>query len=182
MRLIFALAIVALVGCAGTPPPSPPPKAPTCTRGRTFILVRHAEKATTDPADRDPSLSERGRSRAVTLASMLGDAGVTRLIATPYKRTQETLRPLGEKLSLPVEVRPPDKTADLLTELRGAPDGAIVVIATHSNILPKLAQELGHATLRGATAEAIPETDYSRVVVVTDACGASRVVELRSGE
>jgi phosphohistidine phosphatase SixA len=184
MRSIYlAVTIAGLMGCGGaTPETTNRPAATACARGRTFVLVRHAEKATTDPADRDPPLSDRGRARATMLASMLGDAGVTRLIATPYKRTQETLRPLGEKLSVQVEVRPPDKTKELVEELRGAPDGAVIVVATHSNVLPKLAQELGHTTLRGVSGDAIPESDFSRVVVVTDACGTARVLELRSGD
>ncbi len=35
---------------------------------------------------------------------------------------------IGERLSLPVETRPADKTAALIDELRGAPDGALVVV------------------------------------------------------
>lgn len=161
-------------------PPSGDPEAPVCSRGRAFILVRHAEK---DGTGKDPSLSERGHARAETLASMLATAGVTRLVATEYKRTQETLAPLGTRLSLEVEVAPAAKSAALAAELLAAPDGAVVVVATHSNVLPGLVKELGGGPLKGVSGDALAEDDFSRVVVVTDACGATTksTIELGSG-
>ena len=150
-----------------------------CTQGRSFVVVRHAEKASTD---KDPSLSDRGRARASVLATMLGRAGVTRLIATEYKRTRETLAPLAEKLSLTVEVKPANETRDLISELRSSADGTIAVVATHSNVLPLLVTELSGARLRGVEDNALAESDFSRVVVITEPCGATKpsVMELCS--
>ncbi|HVH40785.1 MAG TPA: phosphoglycerate mutase family protein [Labilithrix sp.] len=188
-RHVFALAVslALVIGCGtGDTRPSGPATATTstssgaaCSRGRAFVVVRHAEKASTD---KDTSLSERGQARAKVLASMLASAGVTRLVATQYKRTQETLAPLAERTSLTVDVRPAEKTAELVGELRAAPDGAVVVIATHSNILPLIVKELGGTQLRGVEGDTLPEDDYSRVVVITHACGASLpfVMELGS--
>jgi broad specificity phosphatase PhoE len=148
--------------------------------------VRHAEKAS---ADKDTPLSERGRARARTLASMLANSGVTRLYATQYKRTQETLAPLSERIGVSIEVRPADKTADLLAELGKAPDGSVVVVATHSNVLPSIVRELGRgAKLRGVEGDSLADDDYSRVVVITSRCSAQGetptpfVLELSSGE
>lgn len=172
------------LGCGhDAPTPSAPAAAPSaCRHGKVFVLVRHAEKASN--TEKDPSLSERGKERAAALASMFASAGVTRLVATPYKRTQETLAPLASRIGRTVEVRPADRTADLVSELRGAPDGAVVVVATHSNVLPDLARQLGTVELSGVVDGALPEDDFSRVVAITQGCGATRpvVLELRSGD
>jgi len=192
LGLLLALLVSA---CASSSPPPAPANPSTstsssvreaCQRGRAFIVVRHAEKAT---SDKDTPLSERGRARARTLASMLANAGVTRLYATQYKRTQETLAPLSERLSVPVEVRPADKTADLVAELTKAPDGSVIVVATHSNVLPSIVRELGHgAKLRGVQGDSLADDDYSRVVVITSRCSAQGenptpfVLEFSSGD
>jgi phosphohistidine phosphatase SixA len=188
--LTAALLVAPLAGgCAGgAAAPAPPPAVTAhpagsaCARGQAFVIVRHAEKASTD---KDTPLSERGRARAKDVASMLGSAGVTRLVATQFRRTQETLAPLAVRTGLPVEVRSADRASELVAELRGAPDGSIVVVATHSNLVPMLVRELGGgAKLRGVSGENLAEDDFSRVVVITRPCGASApyVVELSSGD
>ncbi|HVJ89680.1 MAG TPA: histidine phosphatase family protein [Labilithrix sp.] len=155
------------------------PASNACRSGRTFVVVRHAEKAS---AEKDPALSERGRTRANALATLLGHAGVTQLLATQYRRTQETLAPLAAKSALHVEVRQADKTLDLVAELRNSPDGSFIVVATHSNVLPLIVEELSGVTLRGVEDHALPEDDFARVIVMTEPCGATRpsVVELSS--
>ncbi len=165
----MACASLALGACGGARATPNDPPAEHCVRGRTFVVVRHAEKAS---SDKDPPLSERGRARATVLATMLGPAGVTRLVATQYRRTQETLAPLAERTALPVEVRDASATAALVDELRAAPDGAVVVIATHSNVLPFVVKQLSGKQLRGVSGDALADDDYGRVAVVVDACGA----------
>lgn len=173
--VLVPFAILLASGCA--PTARPPSAVTACARGRTVVVVRHAEKAS---ADKDTPLSERGRARAATLASMLAHAGVTRLVATQYKRTQETLAPLGERVGVPVEVRDASATRALVDELRHAPDGSVTVVATHSNVIPFVVKELTGGTLRGVAGDALPEDDYGRVVVIAEPCGAERpsVVEL----
>jgi len=180
--LLFA-SLASSVGCGGSCPPpneSASPPARACTKGRTFIVVRHAEKAS---ADKDTPLSDRGRARAAQLAEMLRNAGVTRIVATQYKRTQETVAPLGERVSLPVEVRPADKTKDLVSELRASPDGSVIVVATHSNVVPEIASALTEGKpLRGVTGDALPDDEFGRVYVISEPCGAkaASLLELSS--
>ena len=113
---------------------------------------------------------------------MLANSGVTRLVATQFKRTQETLAPLADKLLLPVEVKLADRTRDLISELRGSPDGSIVVIATHSNVVPLIVRELAATKLRGVEGDALSEEEFSHVVILTQPCGAPKpfVMELSS--
>ena len=173
-----------------------PPDRPACGPGggaaattparlcnpHSVVLVRHAEKVTDDPKDRDPELTPKGRERAARLATLLGKAMISRLVATEYRRTQHTLVPLAERIGKPVEVRSAAQTRDLLRELRDAPPGSTTVVATHSNVLPTIVRELGGGPLRDVGADdALPENDYSRVLVVSVGCSASAsVVELSS--
>jgi broad specificity phosphatase PhoE len=78
------------------------------------ILVRHGEgfwntrfhKARIDAAIPDPTLTETGRQQARLAAERLGEHGISRLIASPYRRTLETAAIIGERLGLDIEVDP----------------------------------------------------------------------------
>src|SRR6266481_4067169 len=67
----------------------------------TVILIRHAEKVI-DPNNPDVDLSPAGQERAQELVRMFADSGINAIYATQYKRTQETVKPLADRLGLPV--------------------------------------------------------------------------------
>lgn len=142
-----------------------------------MVLVRHAEKSA--EGGKDPSLSDRGKARAKTLAAMLASAGVTKILATPYKRTQETVAPLSESTKVPVEAMAPEKMREVI---QSAPDGAVIVVATHSNLVPPLVKELADTKLRGVEGDVLAEDDFGRVIVLAQPCGAAHAsaTELRS--
>jgi broad specificity phosphatase PhoE len=186
-RALLASFAILLLGCpaekrACDPTTTPRPAPQRLCNPHAVVLVRHAEKAAGDPQDRDPELSPRGRERAARLATLLGKTAITRLVATEYKRTQQTLAPLSERIGKPVEVRSAAQTNDLVRELRDAPPGSTTVVATHSNVIPMIVRDLGGGALRDVTAEGnLPETDYGRVLVVSAGCSTSAsVVELSS--
>ena len=68
----------------------------------TVILVRHAEKQIVPPENKDPDLSAAGLDRANEIQRMFGGAGIAGVYATQYKRTQQTVKPLADKLGSPV--------------------------------------------------------------------------------
>ena len=55
----------------------------------TFILVRHAEKASDGTSD--PSLTEEGMARANNILSMFQQSEITAIYSTNYKRTKMTV-------------------------------------------------------------------------------------------
>ncbi|MBX3188910.1 MAG: histidine phosphatase family protein [Labilithrix sp.] len=166
-----ALLALAISSCAASLPPATSP--PACPAGHAFvILVRHAEKVSNDP---DAELSPEGALRARRLAVMLGNAGVTQLVATDVKRTQQTLAPLAERLGRTTEIRPAREVEALARELRASPDGSVVVVAHHSNGIPRLMRALGvEPPGIAATDDALPENDYGRVVVLSLGCDRAR--------
>lgn len=123
----------------------------------TIFLVRHAEKAAAGGAD--PDLSEAGRARAESLATVLKDAGISVIFATELKRTQQTASPLSKSLRLDPVVIPANDSATLITRLRSTPANALVV--GHGNTIPDLIKKLGITEPIN-----IAENDYDNLFVV----------------
>ena len=126
------------------------------------ILVRHAEKAVVPPENKDPDLSEIGQARAEQLKKMFSDAGIASIYATQYKRTQQTVKPLGEKLGVQVMQFEAKKTADLVKQIRSQNAGQVIFIAGHNNTVPEIIAALG-----GPKLPIIPETEYDNLYILT---------------
>src|SRR5574341_715543 len=140
----------------------------------TVILVRHAEKIV-DPNIPDVDLSPAGQSRAQELARMFGDAGISAIYATQYKRTQETVKPLADRLGLPVNVVNSKSTADLLARIRASNAGQVVFVAGHNNTVPEIIYALG-----GPQYPTIPESEYDNLFIVTVyRTGSAKVVKMK---
>ena len=91
MRIVLLLLLSLLAGCRTLPDPA---------GGATFVLVRHAEKASDDP--KDPSLRPEGERRAARLADRLHLDPVVAVYATAYRRTQATAAPVAADHGLTV--------------------------------------------------------------------------------
>lgn len=143
----------------------------------TVILVRHAEKII-DPNNPDVDLSPAGQLRAQELARIFGDAGITAIYATQYKRTQETVKPLADKLGVPVTVVNSKSTADLLAKIRTSNSGQTVFVAGHNNTVPEIIHALG-----GPQYPTIPESEYDNLFIVTVyRTGQAKVVKMKYGD
>jgi broad specificity phosphatase PhoE len=79
-----------------------------------MILVRHAEsewnrhfsRTRIDPGIADPALTEIGRRQVERLIDGLAEAGIGRLVASPYRRTLETATIVARALDLTITVEP----------------------------------------------------------------------------
>lgn len=137
------------------------------------ILVRHAERAE-DGTD-DPPISDAGRQRALLLADMLRDGGVSHVHTTDLKRTRQTGAPLAERLGLGFQVYDPTDLAGFAARLRATP-GCHLVLG-HSNTTPALVAALG-----GEAGAPIADDEYDRLyVVVIPAEGPVATTLLRFG-
>jgi 2,3-bisphosphoglycerate-dependent phosphoglycerate mutase len=73
----------------------------------TLYLVRHAQSAPDfSLADSEWPLSADGKTQAQRLVQQLRGVTATRLIASPYRRAVDTLRPLSRHVSLPIRIEP----------------------------------------------------------------------------
>src|SRR5438094_8602178 len=118
----------------------------------TVILVRHAEKVV-DPNSNDQDLSAAGQARAQELVRVVGDTGINAIYATQYKRTQQTVKPLADKLGLAVNQVDAKKTGDLVARIRAENSGGVVFVAGHNNSVPDIITALG-----GPAYPILPET------------------------
>lgn len=142
----------------------------------TVIVVRHAEKII-DPNNPDVDLSPAGQARAQEIVRVFDGAGINAIYATQYKRTQQTVKPLADKLGLPVTIINSKNTPDLIAQIRAQHSGQTVFIAGHNNTVPEIIAALG-----GPQYPTIPETEYDNVYVVTVyRLGKARVVKLKYG-
>jgi 8-oxo-dGTP diphosphatase len=108
-------------------------------------VVRHADAGTRGAvADDLRPLSRKGWAQAEAIADTLADAGITRLVSSPFTRCVETLLPLGTRLGLDVDTR------DDLAEGAGAAGAlalvdtadAPIVICSHGDVVGSLIDAL----------------------------------------
>jgi 2,3-bisphosphoglycerate-dependent phosphoglycerate mutase len=75
--------------------PLPPPTYMT-----TFYLIRHGHKDLTPP---DPGLTNIGHRQAQITGSHLAKYPITKIVASPLRRTQETAQYLAKHLNIPIQ-------------------------------------------------------------------------------
>src|SRR5438067_10905293 len=142
----------------------------------TVILIRHAEKVI-DPNNSDPDLSPAGQARAQELARMFGDGGINAIYATQYQRTQQTVRPLADRLGVPVNLVDSKKTPELIKQLLSDHRGQTILVAGHNNSVPEIIAALG-----GPAYPTIPESEYDNLYIVTVyRTGKAKVVKMKYG-
>lgn len=147
----------------------------------TIIFVRHAEKA--GSMQEDPPLSAEGHTRVAELTRQLVDAdvvaGVDAVFATPYKRSQDTARPLADALDIPVTTYDAADTETVLAEILDDFKGKIVLVVGHSNTLPELIANLGASK----NVPPIQENEYDNIYIVSIPWfGKTKTIRLRFGE
>ena len=141
----------------------------------TAYLVRHAEKVTDGDAmivadPKDPPLTKEGRARAVQLAALLKDAGITAIWSSDYTRTRQTAAPLARELGLEVQFYDPRDLEGLASVLQADANQTVLVVG-HSNTTPQLSEALG-----GDTGTPIDEaSEYDRLYVVNLKSGKTEI-------
>jgi len=128
----LALAVLLFVVCA----------VPARAQDAIYI-VRHAERVDDNPQS---LLSAEGLARAARLGEMLRDAGITAVFVTEYERTVQTAQPAAARLGLTLIVNRADDTPGLIAKMRALGPSARVLVAGHSDTVPKILAALGYVT------------------------------------
>jgi len=123
----------------------------------------------------DPPLSEAGKVRALLVAEMLKDAGITHIYSTDYRRTRETVEPTAEAGGLSIATYDASDPDAFASSLRSVPGRHLVV--GHSNSTPGLISALG-----GDPGPPFGPLEYDRLYIVTYEGEKARTVLLRFGE
>lgn len=149
-----------------------------------IFLVRHAERADDGPEENrmamdpmmaeDPPLSAAGRDRAVLLAEMLSDAGITHIHSTDYRRTRETAGPTAEGSGIQTAIYDSSDLEGFAERLSSTPGRHLVV--GHSNSTPGLVKALG-----GDPGLPIESLEYDRLYLVSMSEAGVQTILLRFG-
>lgn len=126
-----------------------------------YYLVRHAEKNTTDPKDRDPNLTEIGLKRAEKWAEILNEVKLDAVYSTDYTRTRLTAIPSAKENNVELTLYDPRKL-DIDT-FKSETKGKTVLVVGHSNTTPKLASAL----LGEKKYQQIDESIYGNLYIVS---------------
>jgi broad specificity phosphatase PhoE len=127
-------------------------------QAQTVVIVRHAEKG----EGSDPDLTAAGQARAQALAESV--KGVTRVLATPTKRTTQTAAPTAGGVTVETvafEGGTAAHIARVAAEARKAGPKDLVLVVGHSNTVPEIARALGDAVARPLT-----DCDYDSMTVI----------------
>lgn len=139
---------------------------------KLVIVVRHAERADGGAgagamtSQTDPPLSPAGEARAQKLVTTLGDAGITSIYTTEYKRTQDTVKPIAAKLGLTAQTMAARDTAALVAKLKSAHATDVVLVAGHSNTVPAIIKALGGPDVT------VADDQYDTIFIIVPATGA----------
>ena len=142
----------------------------------TVILVRHAEKKI-EPNNPDPDLTPAGEARAQEIARIFANTGINAIYATHYKRTQQTAKPLSEKIGVKVTVLDASQVEELTNRLQTNHRGQTVFVAGHNNTVPAIVNALS-----GENIPVIPESEYDNLFIVTVyRFGKAKVLKMKYG-
>ncbi|MFZ8984583.1 MAG: SixA phosphatase family protein [Steroidobacteraceae bacterium] len=141
----------------------------------TYYVIRHAEA---EAGVEDPPLSRMGEARAQHLVTLFAGAepgmGLDGILVTDLRRTQETARPLANRLGIPVVALPAGDVEATVKRAREDFAGGRVLIVGHSNTVPDLVKALS-----GTRPRAIGEGEHDRLYIVTrPRFGPASVAEL----
>jgi broad specificity phosphatase PhoE len=147
----------------------------------TVIFVRHAEKATLPEGD--PGLSPAGQRRVAELTRQLKDAdvvaGIDVVYSTPYRRTEETARPIAEALDLPINSYDAADTEAIMEYILREHKGKIILVVGHSNTVPALIGNMGASK----KVPVIEENEYDNIYIVSVPWfGKTKTIRLRYGD
>lgn len=121
-------------------------------------VVRHAEKDRSNPQDKDPELSDAGRTRAKDLATYLTKEKFDVAFSTPYKRTHQTL----DSLIIPKVIEYTDIKL-LVENVKTNYVGKKIIIAGHSNTVLEIIEAFGGKRPR----EELTDDDYDFIFRLT---------------
>lgn len=167
--LVTGLLLGASPAPATTQAAGPDPDGPSL-----IVLVRHAERA--GPSADDPGLTPTGTERALDLARLMKDAGITRIHSSDTRRTRDTALPLARDQGLEIEIYDPRDLEGFAARLLTMPGRHLVV--GHSNTTDEMSVFLGGAS-HGPVVE---EWEYDRLYFLTPRPGGGmETVMIRFG-
>ncbi len=106
----------------------------------TYYFIRHAEKVRTDTTNKNPNLTEVGKSRAQNWSSVFKDVTFNKIYSTNYNRTIQTAKPTAKDKNLEIQFYDPRKLFN--EDFKQKTIGKTVLIVGHSNTTPQFVNKI----------------------------------------
>ena len=127
----------------------------------TYYFIRHAEKVRTDSANKNPSLTEKGKSRAKHWSVVFKNVAFNLIYSTNYKRTIQTTTPTSADKNLEIQFYNPRELYN--EEFKTTTKGKTVLVVGHSNTTPLFVNKI----LKKEKYPDIDDTNNSNLYIVT---------------
>lgn len=127
----------------------------------TYYFIRHAEKDTSDPANKDPELAAEGIQRAEKWAKVFKDVSFDLIYSSDYKRTRSTAQRIADSQDKEVQIYNASKLND--EPFKANTKGKTVLVVGHSNSNPAFVNYI----LEEKRYSDIPETESGSLFIVT---------------
>jgi phosphohistidine phosphatase SixA len=108
-----------------------------------IFVVRHAEKVTADPINKDPLLTEKGQKRAFDLAKKLKKQKLSAIYCTDYQRIKLTAQPISDKQNITIQIYDPKNLKAFAEKVLQENKGKKILIVGHSNTVLETIEALG---------------------------------------
>ena len=108
---------------------------PSAFAQEAIFLIRHAEQV---HDVENPPLTEDGFDRAKTWATVFRDTGIKMIYTSKKMRTKQTGEVIAQELNIPLQTLSRRDIDGLVNQVRKEHADDLVLIVTHSKILPKL--------------------------------------------
>ena len=118
-----------------------------------LYLFRHTtagERSRWKGRDEDRSLTKKGWREADAIAGSLADAGIERILSSPYERCVQSVKPLSKLIKAPVEISPllaEEPDIDAAYALIDGLIGTNAVVCSHGDVIPALINRMMWAGL-----------------------------------
>lgn len=126
-----------------------------------YYLIRHAEKDTLNPQERNPELTPVGIQRADDWAALFSKITFDEIYSTEYKRTINTAKPTARNQNINIKFYHPKEVYQ--TDFLTATHGKTVLIVGHSNTIPIFANYL----IGKEKYSEFPESIYNNLYIIT---------------
>lgn len=127
----------------------------------TYYFIRHAEKLTTNPDDRDPDLTEEGIRRSEKWAQVFKDVPFDLIYSSNYKRTMSTAKRIADAQEKEIQQYDARKLND--TDFQQKTKGKTVLVVGHSNTNPAFVNYI----LEENKYNDIPESESGSLFIVS---------------
>jgi broad specificity phosphatase PhoE len=126
-------------------------------------IVRHAEKMTNDPKEKDPLLTEKGTERAEALSQTLKKKKIDAVYSTGYKRTKATAEPTANYRGIGIQQYDSRSLKEAIPTIIEKNNGKTILIVGHSNTILETVEAAGGVKPFATVAD----EDYNNLFLVT---------------